>query len=58
MSKIHVSLYSKGRPKVQRGGQKPVTQRSPDGLSRPPGIEDAIGAVTWLQGQKPRRDAR
>lgn len=53
MSKIHVSLDSKGRPKVQRGGQKPVTQRAPDGLSRPPGIKDAIGAVTWLQGRRP-----
>lgn len=36
----HVSRDSKGRPKVQRGGQKPVTQRPRDGLKRPPGIED------------------
>ena len=36
----HVSRDSKGRPKVQRGGQKPVTQRPRDGLKRPPEIED------------------
>jgi len=36
----HVPLDSSGNPKVQRGGQKPVTQRPRDGLKRPPEIED------------------
>ena len=40
MSVTRTPLDSKGRPKVQRGGRKPVTQRPPDGLSRPPGIEE------------------